>query len=88
MNELGEDSSNGSSPLRVLALFLRRLPSNVVSSSVFDTEAECSRLRWGSFECCMGWEVGEAGDKDEAVSGAAALLEVVGGVSGVTARTV
>lgn len=88
MNELGDDSGIGSSPSCVLALFLRRLPSDVVSSSVFDIDAECSRLRWGSFERCVEWDIGEAGDKDEAVSGAAALLEVVGGVSGVTARTV
>jgi hypothetical protein len=88
MKELGEDSGSVSSPSWVLALFLRRLPSNVFSSSVFDIDAECSRLLCVSFERCADWDVGEAGDKDEAVSGAAALLEVVGGVSGVTARTV
>ena len=88
MKELGEDSTGVSSPLWVPARFLRRLPSNVVSSSVFDIEAECSRPLGGSFERCVDWDVGETGDNDEAVSGAAALLEVVGGVSGVTARTV
>ena len=86
--ELGEDPSRLSSTSWVLTLFLRRLLSNVLSSSVFDTEAECSRRRWGSLERCVGWDDGEAGEKDEAVSGAAALLDVVGGVSGVTARTV
>jgi len=85
--ELGEDSTRVSST-SVLTLFLRRLLSNVFSSSVFDIEAECSRRRWGSLERCVGWDDGEAGEKDEAVSGAAALLDVVGGVSGVTARTV
>ena len=88
MKEFGEDSISVSSTSRVLALFLRRLLSSVVSSSVFDIDAECSRRRWLNFERCFEWEDGEAGEKERAVSGGAALLDVVGGVSGVTARPV